>query len=129
MATQEKGRFQAITLSGLPAPNDTLVRAILGHSGPIAAQFKAEQAHERIYTMTDATVLAHYTKTELIPQTIGLDMPGLLPGGTVSSLRRSHVNLSRALIKEDGVIPDKFRRRDLDCVARVDSEELLEDGD
>ncbi len=73
-------------------------------------------------------MLAHYTNTELLPQMIGLDMPGLLLGGTTSSTRRSHVHLSRTLIASDGGVPDKLRRRDLDCVVRVDSDELLLEG-
>ena len=60
-------------------------------------------------------------------------MPGLLPGGRTADEpsqegRRSHVHMSKQLVSATGVIPEKFRRRDVDCCIRLDSTKLLADG-
>ncbi len=59
-------------------------------------------------------------------------MPGLLPGGRSADEpsqegRRSHIHMSRH-IAVDVIIPEKFRRRNVDCCIRLDSTKLLADG-
>ncbi len=130
---QNKNRFQAVSRSGVPGPKDTLLRCIQGHSGQIAGQIKSRLAHTQILRAEQCPTLAHYTKTELLPKIIGYNMPGLLPGGRTADEpsqegRRSHVHMSKQLVSATGVIPEKFRRRDVDCCIRLDSKKLLDDG-
>ncbi len=53
-------------------------------------------------------------------QIIGPDAPGLLPGGrpvadaASKEGRRPHIHMSRNLVGADGIIPEKFKRRNID---------------
>ena len=130
---QNKKRFQAVSRSGVPGPKDILICCIQGHSGQIAGQIKSRLAHTQILRAEQCPTLAHYTKTELLPKIIGYNMPGLLPGGRTADEpsqegRRSHVHMSKQLVSATGVIPEKFRRRDVDCCFRLHSTKLLADG-
>ena len=81
VATQEKGRLQATCLTGSLEPYDVLIRSIQGHSGDIDKQMNPERAHTQVWNRKDLPILAHHTKTELLQSIIGIDAPGLLPGG------------------------------------------------
>ena len=104
-----------------------------GHSGNIARQLLLEQAHARVWSKKDLPILAHHTKTELLKRIIGLGAPGLLPRGRPRNANgewttRAQIHCSTSLMKDDGSIPDKFRRRDIDCVIRLDVARLFDDS-
>ncbi len=100
---QNKNRFQAMSRSGNPGPDDTLMRCVQGHSGHIANQSRSRLAHTPITNADECPTLDHYTKTKLLPKIIGWEMPGLLPGGRKIGApsqegRRSHVHMSKQLV-------------------------------
>ena len=109
-----------MSASGNLGLNDTLVRCIQGHSGKIADHIIFSMAHMRIYRHEQCHTLAPCTHSDILMQIIGPDAPGLLPGGRLvadaasQEGRRSHIHLSRNLVGADGIIPEKFKRRNID---------------
>ena len=64
------------------------IRAVQGHSGQLAAQLIDEQTYKQAWYNSDAHMVTHATKSELLPSIMGLEAPGLLPGGQPGHRRR-----------------------------------------
>ena len=86
IATQDKGRYQASSLTGSGAPFDLLVRTVQGHSGAIARQIDPMRAHRDV-RLDEITVLVHHTNWEHLFGILGTDKaPGILLGGSPRTL-------------------------------------------
>ena len=86
-----------------------------------------------MWNRKDLPVLARHSKTELLESIIGVDSPGLLPGGKAKDADaewagRAQIHCSTTLMKNDEIIQDKFRRRDIDCCIRLDPQALFHAG-
>ncbi len=110
------------------------VRCIQGHSGRIAEQIISSLAHTQIKRPEQCSTMCHYTHSDILMKIIGPDAPGLLPGGRLLGTDtasqegcRSHLHLSRHPVGEDGVVPENFKRRNIDCCIRPDATLMLFD--
>ena len=91
-----------------------IVRCVQGYSGGIQAQLSKDLAHEPMWDANEIPIVVHATKTELLKSIIGLDCPGLLPGGRemVGGEHRScgHIHAATQL-PQGGVAPAGFRKK------------------
>ena len=134
--TQEKGRYEATALTGDGAPFDLLIRCVQAHSGQVAAQLNRDLAFTRVTNLSQIPYLTHHTKSELLGSILGnfKSSAGLLPGGTGRDSQnnwrgRNDIHMSLSPPSKDGSIPDKFRKRGIDCAIALDNKALFAEAD
>ena len=84
-----------------------------------------DEAHARLRHDADLPDNAHYTFSRSIPSILGTQVPGLVPGGPAN--RRGAVHASN-VISVDGSVPNKARKRGIDCQVIIDTKRLIQDG-
>ena len=134
IATQDKGRYECSSLAGTGERFDLLIRCVQGHSGNVAEQMVHNEAFGEITTNEGTPFLYHYTKSEFLHSILGKqNAPGLLPGGRPKPIgggwaHRADVHCSVKSMGTSLEVPDKFRKRGLDCVVHIDTQLLLTAG-
>ena len=134
IATQDKGRYECSSITGSGERFDLLIRTVQGHSGAIARHINHEEAFGELTSADGVPYLYHYTKSELLLSILGKpNAPGLLPGGRPAKrsgewAHRADVHCSTKSMGVSMEVPDKFRKRGIDCVIHIDTASLLDAG-
>jgi RNA:NAD 2'-phosphotransferase (TPT1/KptA family) len=118
----EEGRFQVTFQTDSDSPYTGVIRAVQGYSGPIHSWIKAQDAYERI---AEVKALVHYTSQAWLPNIIGVDGLGLIPGGQVGT--RGYVYISQKLPARDGTLPSKLKKRGTDVAIHLNAEMVTRD--
>ena len=102
------------------------------HSGQIAAQLDRDLAFTRVTDISQIPYLTHHTRTQFLGSILGnfKKSSGLLPGGKGKDSQggwqgRNDVHMSLSPPSKDGSIPDRFRKRGIDCAVVLDPAAML----
>ena len=135
VSTEEKGRYECTALSGDAGPYTILIRCVQAHSGQIAEQLNRDLAFTRVTRLEQIPFLTHHTRSECLGSILGAfnKSAGLLPGGKGKDWDnnwrgRNDIHMSLVPPSTDGSIPNKFRKRGIDCAIVIDAKSLFEDS-
>ena len=125
VATDNKARFQAVVRRD-SNPEDMLgyiIRAVHGHSIELLDQMSNKDAHLQVRPV----MCVHATYSELLPKIIGLDAPGLVPGGLKGA---RHIHCSDTMpderIGNQHIVG--FRGKGVDVMIAIDAPLMAEYG-